>query len=71
MKRLNYNDMPTELQELHNKYADTFGLYPDRYEELDGPCSAAYDPKVLREALEKNIELPELVLGKDYWKDRF
>ena len=59
--------MSTELRNIYDEYAEAFGMYPDYYEELDGPCKEAYDPKLLKEAIEKKIELPELVLGEDYW----
>ena len=68
MKRLDYDELSVELQELFDEYFELFGGRPDSYEELDGPCKEAYDPKLLRKAIEKNIELPEVVLGKNYWK---
>ena len=69
MKRLDYDELSVELQGLFDEYFEAFGGHPDGYEELDGPCKEAYDPKLLRKAIEKNIELPVLVIGKyNLWR---
>lgn len=63
------NEMPEELKKLYSEYFAIFGIFPCHYEELDGYCLEAFDVNLLKEAIEKKIELPTLVLGDGYWNN--